>query len=150
MKPAAVVCVLALVLALTPAASAAPDALRGSSRVGSVFVTNPVQSLGDESLTNQKDADAAVPQAAYHEVALTNVDGSGFLRGDFADVVTETGKAAFSSTNTFPTSTRATSRTACVPSTRTCTIRRIWTARCTTTARSGRARCGTSAGHSGT
>jgi len=101
MKPAAVVCVLALVLVLTAAASAAPDVLRGSSGVGSVFVTNPVQSLGDESLTDQKDADAAVPQAAYHEVALTNLDGSGFLRGDFADVVTETGKAAFSSTNTF-------------------------------------------------
>ena len=36
MKPAAVVCVLALVLVLTAAESAAPDGLRGSSGVGSV------------------------------------------------------------------------------------------------------------------
>ena len=52
----------------------------------SVFVPNPVQSLGNESLTDQKDADAAVPAAAYHSVTLTNLDGSGFLRGDYANV----------------------------------------------------------------
>ena len=56
------------------------------SSVGSaqVFVPNPVQSLGDESLTDQKDSDAAVPAAAYHAVQLTNLDGSGFLRGPSA------------------------------------------------------------------
>ena len=90
-----------LVLATaTGAAAAKPDA-GTSTGVGSVFVTNPVQSLGDESLTDQKDADAAVPAAAYHDVALTNLDGSGFLRGDYATVVSETGNPAFSPTNTF-------------------------------------------------
>ena len=68
---------------------------------GSVFVPNPVQSLGDESLTDQKDSDAAVPAAAYHTVTLTNLDGSGFLRGDYADVYSSTGDLAFSPTNTF-------------------------------------------------
>jgi hypothetical protein len=72
-----------------------------STGTGSVFVSNPVQSLGDESLTDQKDADAAVPAAAYHTVTLTNLDGTGRLSGDFATVVTETGNPAVSATNTF-------------------------------------------------
>ena len=69
--------------------------------VGTVFVTNPVQSLGDESLTDQKDADSAVPTEAYHSVTLTNLDGSGFLRGDFVTVASETGNPAYSPSNTF-------------------------------------------------
>src|SRR6476660_5425793 len=69
--------------------------------VGSVFVSNPVQSLGDESLTDQKDSDAAVPGPAYHDVGLTNLDGSGFLRGDYANIVSETGNPAFSPRNIF-------------------------------------------------
>ena len=82
----------------TATASAGPGSSTGT---GSVFVSNPVQSLGDESLTDQKDADAAVPAAAYHDVTLTNLDGSGFLRGDYAAVVSETGNPAFSPSNTF-------------------------------------------------
>jgi hypothetical protein len=39
--------------------------------------------------------------SAYHDVTLTNLDGSGRLSGDFATVVSETGNPAFSSTNTF-------------------------------------------------
>jgi zinc metalloprotease ZmpB len=84
----------------TSAMAASPDP-GSSTGTGSVFVPNPVQSLGDESLTDQKDADAAVPAPAYHDVALTNLDGSGFLRGDYATVVSETGNPAFSPTNTF-------------------------------------------------
>ena len=34
-------------------------------------------------------------------VTLTNLDGSGYLRGDWANVVSETGPAAFSTDNTF-------------------------------------------------
>jgi hypothetical protein len=66
-----------------------------------VFASNPVQSLGDESLTDQKDSDAAVPAAAYHTVTLTNLDGSGYLRGDYADIYSSTGSLAFSPSNTF-------------------------------------------------
>src|SRR5580765_1134009 len=69
--------------------------------IGSVFVSNPVQSLGDESLTDQKDSDAAVPAAAYYDVQLTNLDGSGYLRGDYANVYSSTGDLAYSPTNTF-------------------------------------------------
>jgi hypothetical protein len=86
---------------LVAAATAAKPGPGTSTGVGSVFVSNPVQSLGIESLTDQKDSDAAVPAAAYHDVTLTNLDGSGFLRGDYANVVSETGKPAYSPTNTF-------------------------------------------------
>jgi hypothetical protein len=89
------------VLSTAGAAMAAKPGPGTSTGSGSVFVPNPVQSLGNESLTDQKDADAAVPAAAYHGVALTNLDGSGFLRGSYAAVVSETGNPAYSPTNTF-------------------------------------------------
>jgi hypothetical protein len=94
---------LALVLAvgLTTIAAAAKPGPGTTSGIGSVFVSNPVQSLGDESLIDAKDADAAVPAAAYHDVSLTNLDGSGYLSGDYANVISETGNRAYSPTNTF-------------------------------------------------
>jgi zinc metalloprotease ZmpB len=88
-------------VSITAAATAAKTGPGKPSGTGSVFASNPVQSLGDESLTDQKDADAAVPPAAYHMVKLTNLDGSGFLRGDYANVYSSTGNLAFSPTNTF-------------------------------------------------
>ena len=90
-----------LLIATATSATAAAPGPGTSTGVGSVFVPNPVQSLGDQSLTDQKDADSAVPAAAYHDVTLTNLDGSGFLRGDYATVVSETGNPAYSPTNTF-------------------------------------------------
>ncbi len=92
---------LAFVAVAAGSASATKPGPGASTGVGSVFVPNPVQSLGDESLTDQKDADAAVPSAAYHDVTLTNLDGSGFLHGDYATVYSETGNPAYSPTNTF-------------------------------------------------
>jgi hypothetical protein len=103
MRRSILISVLVVVVAVAVAAVATAGKIGSgaSTGSGSVFVSNPVQSLGDESLTDQKDADAAVPAAAYHVVTLTNLDGSGFLRGDYANVVSETGNPAFSSTNTF-------------------------------------------------
>jgi Zn-dependent metalloprotease len=51
-----------------------------------VFDPNPVVTLQDESLTDQNDADYAALQAAYKKVTLTNLDGTGFLRGDFVNI----------------------------------------------------------------
>src|SRR3954447_4753854 len=95
--------IVALVSVVAFAAVAGAGKNGNGSSIGSaqVFVPNPVQSLGDESLTDQKDADSAVPAAAYHAVTLTKLDGSGFLRGDYANVTSETGNPAFSPTNTF-------------------------------------------------
>jgi zinc metalloprotease ZmpB len=93
------VCACALVVVAT--ASGTKPGSGSTTGIGSVFVPNPVQQLGDESLTDQKDSDAAVPASAYHDVTLTNLDGSGLLNGDWATVVSETGDAAYSPTNTF-------------------------------------------------
>jgi len=103
MRIKVVLSIVALVAVVVFAAVAAAGKNGNGSSVGSaqVFVPNPVQSLGDESLTDQKDSDSAVPAAAYHAVQLTNLDGSGFLHGDYATVYSETGNPAFSPTNTF-------------------------------------------------
>ena len=99
--------VLTIVFVVLAAVGVVATAGAGQSGNGSstgsaqVFVPNPVSSLGDESLTDQKDSDSAVPAAAYHPVTLTNLDGSGYLRGDYADVYSSTGNLAFSPTNTF-------------------------------------------------
>jgi zinc metalloprotease ZmpB len=91
----------AVVLAFLLVSSLSAAGTDPSTGTAQVFVPNPVQSLGDESLTDQKDSDAAVPAAAYYKVTLTNLDGSGYLRGDWANVSSETGSPAYSPTNTF-------------------------------------------------
>jgi len=91
------------VLALT-VATAALGAKPGpgtSTGTGRVFLPNPVAELQDQGLTDQKDADYAALQPAYHDVTLTNLDGSGFLRGDWANIRSETGNPAYSPTNEF-------------------------------------------------
>lgn len=72
-----------------------------STGTGRVFAPNPVASLQDQTLTDQNDADYPALQAAYRTVTLTNLDGSGYLRGDWANVRGETGDPAYSATNTF-------------------------------------------------
>jgi len=63
-----------------------------------VFAPNPVADLGIQTLTDQKDADffSADPalRKAYHQVTLTDLDGSGTLAGTYAKVISSTGKAA--------------------------------------------------------
>ena len=67
----------------------------------SVFASNPVEDLGDQTLTDDNDSDAAVPEAAYRTVPLTDLDGSGYLRGRWAEIVSETGNPAYSLSNDF-------------------------------------------------
>jgi zinc metalloprotease ZmpB len=73
---------------------AGPVVAGSTTAQATVFSPNPVADLQDESLTDQKDTDYAALQPAYHQVTLTHLDGSGFLSGDYANVATETGKAA--------------------------------------------------------
>ena len=93
----------AAVAALVTIPSAWGTVPRSNSSTGTarVFLPNPVADLQDESLTDQKDADYAALQPAYHTVKLTNLDGSGFLCGDWACVYSETGNPAYSQTNTY-------------------------------------------------
>jgi zinc metalloprotease ZmpB len=90
-----------LVAVAATAAIAAKPGPGTSTGSGRVFFPNPVAQLQDQSLTDQKDADYAALQPAYVIRPLTNLDGSGFLRGDWANIVSETGNPAYSPTNTF-------------------------------------------------
>jgi len=93
--------VLALLALLAAPAAADKPGPGSSTGVGRVFFPNPVASLQDQSLTDQKDADYPALQPAYVIVTLTNLDGSGYLRGDWANIRSNTGPAAYSPENSF-------------------------------------------------
>ena len=58
----------------------APGAgIQAATPSGTVFFPNPVQQLGQQSLTDNKDADSAAFAAAYRRVPLTHLDDSGTL-----------------------------------------------------------------------
>jgi zinc metalloprotease ZmpB len=95
------VVLLGAAAAILAGVAAAKSPSAGSTGTGRVFLPNPVADLQDQTLTDQKDADYAALQPAYHVVPLTDLDGSGTLTGRWARVVSETGKPARSSTNTF-------------------------------------------------
>jgi zinc metalloprotease ZmpB len=86
---------------VTLPASGAPSPFNHTA-TGTVFLPNPVQDLGNESLTDQKDADYAALAPAYHRVTLTDLDASGTLTGAYARVKSTTGKAAVSVSGAFP------------------------------------------------
>src|SRR5215213_7631585 len=88
-------------LALAPVGSAAKPPATGATGSGTVFFPNPVAQLQNQGLTDQNDADYAALQPAYREITLTNLDGSGFLIGDWANIRAETGTPAYSAINTF-------------------------------------------------
>lgn len=90
--------VVALFASSVAASKPGPGNSTGSGRV---FLPNPVAELQNQNLTDQKDADYAALQPAYHVVTLTNLDGSGYLQGDWANIVSETGDPAYSADNTF-------------------------------------------------
>jgi Zn-dependent metalloprotease len=54
---------------------------------GRVFSPNPVVTLQNESLTDQDDANAAVPKRGYKTVKLTKLDGKGGLNGSYATII---------------------------------------------------------------
>ena len=72
--------VLALALTVPVSATAAPKPPPGGSTArAQVFTPNPVQQLGDETLTDQKDADyfsAVLRSGGLQAGALTDLDGS--------------------------------------------------------------------------
>ena len=92
---------LLMLVMIVSVASAEKPGPGSDTGTGRVFFPNPVASLQDQSLTDQKDADYAALQPAYKEVTLTNLDGSGYLNGDWANIRSETGDPAYSEDNTF-------------------------------------------------
>ena len=83
---------------VTWAAKPAPGTSTGT---GTVFFPNPVAQLQNQSLTDQKDADYAALQPAYHDGHADEPRRQRLPRGDWANVVLETGSPAYSPTNTF-------------------------------------------------
>ncbi|WP_327286280.1 MULTISPECIES: M4 family metallopeptidase [unclassified Streptomyces] len=86
----------AALFALAGPVSALPSANPAGTQVprARVFMVNPVQSSGDQTLTDGKDGADAVPASAYAVAALRNLDDSGSLSGKWAYVRSETGGAA--------------------------------------------------------
>jgi hypothetical protein len=78
------------------------EAPYSTTATGTVFMPNPVQQLGDQSLTDAKDADYPALAPAYRRVTLTDLDGSGTLTGAYARVKSSTGQAATSVGGVFP------------------------------------------------
>ncbi|HMS83932.1 MAG TPA: M36 family metallopeptidase [Nitrospira sp.] len=66
------------------ALKSARDLNRYLNGTGQVFQVNAVVATQTNSLSDQKDAASAVPQAAYRLVTLPGLDGSGFLDGTYA------------------------------------------------------------------
>ena len=95
------VAALAATVATAAPATATKPGSGTATGTGQVFMVNPVQSSGDQDLTDQKDSATAVPQSDYVTMALRNLDGSGYLRGKWATIRTNTGAAAYSTSNTF-------------------------------------------------
>jgi hypothetical protein len=92
------VVLLVLISSTALAAQGGPGTSTGTAQV---FFPNPVAYLGDQSLTDQKDANYPALKPAYVQVTLTNLDGSGYLQGDWANIRSETGDPAFSADNVF-------------------------------------------------
>jgi hypothetical protein len=81
-----------------PASGAQPS----STAQATVFLPNPVQQLGLQGLTDNKDADSAAFGPAYRRVVLTDLDGSGTLTGAYVVVKSKTGKPAAAVNGAFP------------------------------------------------
>lgn len=92
--------VLTLAALAAPAADAKPPTGATTAKA-LVFIPNPVQSSGVESLTDQKDSATAVPVGDYYEVTLTDLDGSGYLNGTWANVKSTTGTPAYTTNGTY-------------------------------------------------
>ncbi len=64
----------------------ADDGRVGVDGRGTVFQPNPVHSRGDGSLRDQNDQESPAVAAARVDVTLARLDGTGFLRGQWADL----------------------------------------------------------------
>lgn len=77
------------------------DIVKRAEGTGKVFAPNPVATLQNEALTDQDDADAAVPAKAYKKVRLSDLDSSGYLAGKYAKLVGPTNELAFEKNRKF-------------------------------------------------
>jgi len=105
-RPRRIMVLLSVTILLTlppPMALAKQPAGDGSTASAWIFAPNPVVSAGPpgQSLTDNKDADYQALTDELVEVVLTNLDGSGYLVGDWANVRSSTGPLAFETDESF-------------------------------------------------
>lgn len=81
--------------------SCGPSLVKHADGTGTVFSPNPVVSQQNQNLVDGDDADSAVPAAAYRSVTLSDLDGSGYLRGRYAQLTGAKSKLAYSRSNKF-------------------------------------------------
>ncbi len=92
----ATVALLALgLVAIAPVAATAKTPAGCTTGTAKVFFPNPIVSSGNQDLTDQKDRDYAALNDERVSVTLKDLDGSGYLRGKWAIVKSETGAPAF-------------------------------------------------------
>ncbi|MFD9705396.1 M36 family metallopeptidase [Lentzea sp. NPDC059081] len=75
--------------------------VKHANGTGKVFSPNPVASQQNQNLKDANDADSAVPAAAYKTVTLSDLDGSGYLKGKYATVTGAKSKLAYNKSNKF-------------------------------------------------
>ena len=97
-----------LALSLISTAMLAPAAVLGRPQPppcptvrAKVFMSNPVASSGNPNLHDNKDRDSFALNSQRVTVELVGLDGSGFLRGRWATIVSSTGDPAFETDCTY-------------------------------------------------
>jgi Zn-dependent metalloprotease len=90
-----------LVHAETGAVVRSESLVKHADGTGKVFSPNPVSSQQNQNLVDANDADSAVPAAAYQSVTLSDLDGSGYLKGKYAALTGTKSKLAYSANNQF-------------------------------------------------
>ncbi|WP_434440165.1 M36 family metallopeptidase [Lentzea sp. E54] len=90
-----------LVHAETGAVVRTESLVKHADGTGTVFSPNPVVSQQNQNLADGDDADSAVPAAAYRSVTLSDLDGSGYLRGTYAQLTGAKSKLAYNKSNKF-------------------------------------------------
>ena len=124
----AVILAAAAATALIGNPATADTAPFNQTATGTVFFPNPVQQLGMQTLTDNKDADSPAFAPAYRRVTLTDLDGSGTLTGRYVVVKSKTGKPAARGRRRLPgpgtatptSSSRSWATTGSPPRSRTC------------------------------
>jgi len=100
-RPLLLLLIVTMLVLAPPAALAKQPANVGSTASAWVFAPNPVATSGNQNLLDNKDADSEELNDELFVVTLTDLDGSGFLRGTWAVVVSETGNPAFETDGTY-------------------------------------------------
>jgi zinc metalloprotease ZmpB len=92
---------LAILVGIPGGTLARKPADSGATADARVFLPNPVASSGNQALLDNKDADSAALDDELVAVVLTNLDGTGYLTGDWANVRSSTGPLAFETDESF-------------------------------------------------